>query len=268
MARLPKLLLSGLALGLAVVIAAEVHLLGRTEDGAETGSAAAVTAEARAQGGHGDSATIMQQILARPLFAADRKPPPPPVAPIEETGGAPVAAEFDQRLAGVVITAEGRSALFVSPSDNKSTEVELGGEVDGWTVEEIERESVKITSDQGEKTVPLWVPNGDGIVPPPVPRPAKRYKAPRVVPGTVPGVPGQVARPAQKTSAQQRVFGVPQPGLAGVPPFAYQAAPPSGFPGQQVPGRPIRAGAGRLGQPAQNGGVPIDPATDRPVGAD
>jgi general secretion pathway protein N len=105
------------------------------------------------------------QILARPLFRADRRP----VADVS-------AASANQplpRLAGIIITASGRTAIFIN-GDGSSSALGLGGQTGAYQVQTIARDSVILLGPSGPVTLHPQFANANGnaagsatIVPPP-----------------------------------------------------------------------------------------------------
>jgi general secretion pathway protein N len=75
-----------------------------------------------------------RETLARPLFAATRRPPPKETEPEpEKVEPAPVKA----RLLGVIITPEGRTALVSLPTASDIVQLTIGQRLEGWSLEQI-----------------------------------------------------------------------------------------------------------------------------------
>ena len=130
-------------------------------------SAAAVSdPAAKLQGGqHG--AAFVNEILARPLFTASRRPP----AGADRAAGNTTAAALKGRLAGIVVSPAGSEALFVEAGKAKSVTVREGESFEGWTVERIEPEHVMVRAGARLETIE---PAGDKArIVAPVPSPAQ-----------------------------------------------------------------------------------------------
>ncbi len=84
-------------------------------------------------------------VLARPLFAADRRPVAPAANATASTG--PQALP---RLAGIVVSPTGRSAIFAG---DHSMVVAEGAVVGPWRVVAIRADAVDVSGPQGERTV-------------------------------------------------------------------------------------------------------------------
>jgi hypothetical protein len=86
-------------------------------------------------------------ILARPLFNPDRRP-------FEQA--APSAGDVAlPRLSGIVITPEGRSAIFVPAGGGKLTVVEEGGSIGGYVLQTISFGEVVLTGPDGSHSLGL-----------------------------------------------------------------------------------------------------------------
>jgi hypothetical protein len=99
-------------------------------------------------------------ILARPLFRADRRPLAPRPA------GVDLAVP---RLTGIVITAAGRSAIFIH-ADGSSSALGVGSSSGAYKVQAITRDSVRLNGPDGPFTVhPQFAgaTSGDGASAPP-----------------------------------------------------------------------------------------------------
>jgi len=168
-----------------------------------------------------DVAALVPVILARPLFATDRRP---------KSGPAAIGAASDDmpRLAGILINGTQRSAIFQPANEGKPVTLVEGDQIAGWQVQQITADGVTLTGPKGTQTVQ------------PKPDPSLASTVPTVDPV----VPGGVPRP--NNPRQYLPGGMQLP--AGVPnPFAGQAAP--------TQARPV------VPQPAsrQPGGAPAAP---------
>ncbi len=85
-------------------------------------------------------------LLARPLFAAIRRPPITPAAPPAPRSPNP------PRLAGILVNGgRGRSAIFAAVGDGRSVVVQEGTEVGGYTVQLIEARQVTLSGPGGQR---------------------------------------------------------------------------------------------------------------------
>jgi hypothetical protein len=90
------------------------------------------------------------EILARPLFAPDRRPvevPEPDAAP-----AGPPPTPLRARLEGVARTGERSVAVVRDLSTNEGLRLSQGMEYKGWTVERVEPERAVLTRGDGEVT--------------------------------------------------------------------------------------------------------------------
>ena len=85
--------------------------------------------------------------VGRPLFAVDRRPPA--VAAAASVAAGP---QNLPRLAGIVVSPRGRSAIFAGAGD-KSTVVAEGAAVGPWRVVAIHADAVDVAGPQGARTV-------------------------------------------------------------------------------------------------------------------
>jgi len=174
-----------------------------------------------------------EEIISRPLFLADRRPPPAmPESPAE-----PVAEqEATLLLVGVMLSPEGQRALVHLKEENRLVRLQVGESAGGWKLEAITPDSATLS--QGEDTLKLQLERNRKDGPPP-----PSQAAPRTPP------PPRTARPAPAASQPQQA-----PAQKGVraPATAPQQPPQAG--GRQArtppaaPGRPVSAPGAR--QPA------------------
>ena len=102
------------------------------------------------------AAGYVAAILARPLFSPNRRPDA-----VASNGTAKVLA----RLAGVMVSPAGKSAIFASPSGGKPVVVGEGGRIGEYAISSIEVGAVTVTGPTGERVLhPAFDPNP----PPPV----------------------------------------------------------------------------------------------------
>ncbi len=100
-------------------------------------------------------------ILGRPLFNPDRRPKAPGAAP------SPAAAGQIEppRLAGILMTPTGRSAIFATADSNgRGTVVGEGGSIGAWQVEAIHAGDVQLAGPNGRRTVrPTFSSSGEAV---------------------------------------------------------------------------------------------------------
>jgi general secretion pathway protein N len=88
----------------------------------------------------------LSTILDRPLFSPSRRPParrPPPVV----QGPAPPPPTPNLVLFGVVMDGEGARAIVRAGADKKLIRAQIGDEIDGWKVSQIEGRKVVLSLD-------------------------------------------------------------------------------------------------------------------------
>src|SRR5262245_4942980 len=110
--------------------------------------------------------SMIAEILKRPLFSADRQlaEPEPEIVVVEQQPEEPKPPELQSRLAGVMIGAGEREALFQRGGEGPIA-VKIGGEIDGWKIASIGPDQVVLTSDFGNQVVkPTPAPDEDNGV--------------------------------------------------------------------------------------------------------
>jgi len=148
--RLARTALGGLCVGLIGLIAFEFAFPVAEVAQPQTDAVRDVPVPAGALAPDTDKDDLIAEILERPLFSPGRSPPEPAAAPQpEQKQKGP--AEFQGRLAGVVLRPGGSEALFARDGE-KPISVTEGQEIEGWTVDTIEADHVVISSDLGERT--------------------------------------------------------------------------------------------------------------------
>jgi hypothetical protein len=151
-------------------------------------------------------------IVARPLFAPDRRPKAGPAV-----AGAP--SDDMPRLAGIMIERTQRRAIFQPSGDGKPVTLVEGDQVAGWKVQQIAADGVTLTGPKGTQTLQ---PKADPSL------------AAAAASSGDPMAPGGAPRPAPNNPRQFLPGGMQLP--AGVPnPFVGQAAPPQGRPAVPQP---------------------------------
>ena len=95
--------------------------------------------------------------LDRPLFSPSRRPPapPPPVVQAAEPA-APPAPPPNLVLFGVVMDGEGARAVVRSGADKKLVRAQIGDEIEGWKVSQIEGRKVVLSLDGRFATFTLF----------------------------------------------------------------------------------------------------------------
>jgi len=91
-----------------------------------------------------DSATDLASILARPVFAPDRRPPPPPAPPAPTPPPDPLA---NIQIQGIF---SGTNAGILARVDGKTRRIKVNDAVGPWTLKSVEGREV--TFGQGEET--------------------------------------------------------------------------------------------------------------------
>lgn len=158
-----------------------------------------------------DGAAFVPIILARPLFALDRRPKAGPAAV------GPVSDDMP-RLAGILIDPTQRRAIFQPSGDGKPLTLVVGDQIAGWQIQQIAADGVTLTGPKGTQT----------LQPKPDPSLAS------AVTTIDPMAPGAVPRPQPNSPRQFLPGGMQLP--AGVPnPFVGQAAPTQARPNVPQP---------------------------------
>jgi hypothetical protein len=135
-------------------------------------------------------------ILARPLFTRGRKPE-------REEGPAEASTDVERpRLSGILITPEGRRAIFAPTGGGKPLVLAEGAAVGGDRIRRIEAGRVILATEDG-KTVPL-TPAFDPNKAASTPLMPENRGAPFLPNGFRPGFPGQPPLPAPMPAALQQ----------------------------------------------------------------
>jgi hypothetical protein len=136
-------ILAATALMLAALIVLELTGAPATDDGTPE------PALAQPVGGNGHDASggagTVAAILARPLFRADRRP-----APADAHGGASSGPDLP-RLTGILLSSDGRKAIFQPPGKERAIVVEVGEIVGDWRVQDIAADAVTLTGPGGTR---------------------------------------------------------------------------------------------------------------------
>lgn len=141
----------------------------------------------------GRAEKLAAEILARPLFTPGRAPPRPKIV----VAAPPV---LQGRLAGVMMRADSRIALFTRPGGGKPVSVKEGEAIDGFTAAKIESGQVVLHSSFGDQIVKPTNGAADEMTPA-ARRPVKKAAPAKPPGGAVPPKPQQLAKgatPGQK----------------------------------------------------------------------
>jgi hypothetical protein len=102
----------------------------------------------------------LSAILDRPLFSPTRRPPAPPPAPAPIVHAAeppaPPPPPPNLVLFGVVMDGEGARAIVRAGADKKLVRAQIGDEIDGWKVSQIEGRKVVLSLDGRFATFTLF----------------------------------------------------------------------------------------------------------------
>jgi general secretion pathway protein N len=114
--------------------------------GAEQGSSAALTNPVAAQPVEELTAT-----LDRPLFSPGRRPPAPPPPPPVQAAAPPPPPPSPPNLIllGVVMDGEGARAIVREGAEKKVLRAQIGDDIGGWKVSQIEGRKVVLSSLDG-----------------------------------------------------------------------------------------------------------------------
>lgn len=148
---------------------------------------------------------LLATILARPLFSPTRRP--------AKSGGQDASAIISKRLAGIVIEAHRRLAIF-AVAGARSLILTEGEAVDGWRVEHITPQQVSLKGSSGIEVLrPRLDPN---LAPPPPYQPAANRGVPAQPPRATATARRSVA-PARALPATTtpRVPALLRPGILG-----------------------------------------------------
>ena len=100
----------------------------------------------------------LSAILDRPLFSPSRRPPAPPPPPVALAPDppAPPPPPPDIVLFGVVMDGEGARAVVRAGADKKILRAQIGDEIGGWKVSQIEGRRVVLSLDGRFATFKLF----------------------------------------------------------------------------------------------------------------
>ncbi len=100
----------------------------------------------------------LSTILDRPLFSPSRRPPAPPPPPVVQAPAppAPPPPPPDLVLFGVVMDGEGARAVVRAGADKKILRAQIGDDIEGWKVSQIEGRKVVLSLDGRFATFKLF----------------------------------------------------------------------------------------------------------------
>jgi len=102
----------------------------------------------------------LSTIVDRPLFSPSRRPPAPPPAPppIVQAAEPPAPSPPPPNLVlfGVVMDGEGARAVLRAGADKKLVRAQIGDEIEGWKVSQIEGRKVVLSLDGRFATFTLF----------------------------------------------------------------------------------------------------------------
>jgi hypothetical protein len=124
-------------------------------------------------------------ITARPLFSESRRPYVPPPA-VVEAGPEPVQPSSPLELAGTFLTGTDQAALLLVSGETAEW-LRKGQLIDGWRVEVIEQDQVRLRKGEREQVVQLREDVAVMKAPPPAGRRAKEESATMRRLGSEPG---------------------------------------------------------------------------------
>ena len=134
-------------IALALVIAAEVLVLGAGSDASLVGITSSTTASPNAS--QAGPATLQippvaayREGLERPLFTSSRRPPEEPEAVVESVRAVQLASKW--KVTGIVVAGDDSFAHVEGIRDRKTVRLKLGAPLDGWKLDAIDAESSHI----------------------------------------------------------------------------------------------------------------------------
>jgi general secretion pathway protein N len=137
----------------AFLLWSAMQLVADAAIGAEDRPAAAVSNPVAAQ-----SLDRLSTTLERPLFSPSRHPPAPPPPPAVEAAAppAPPSSPPNLLLFGVVMDGEGARALIRASADKKIQRAQIGDDIEGWKVVQIEGRKLVLARDGRFATFTLF----------------------------------------------------------------------------------------------------------------
>jgi hypothetical protein len=96
----------------------------------------------------------VEQIAARPLFSASRRPYGPPPVPIEDAVLEPIRPASPLELAGIYLTETDRAALLLVAGGTPEW-LRKGQLIEGWRIEAIEQDRVQLRKGERQQVLRL-----------------------------------------------------------------------------------------------------------------
>jgi len=106
---------------------------------------APVTA-ATARGPQNGRQALVDDILARPLFVASRRPAARVAGPAAPPANLP-------RVTGILVSGDSRSVIFAAPEGGRPVVAQEGAQISGYTVQSIEAAQVTLSGPDGIRTL-------------------------------------------------------------------------------------------------------------------
>lgn len=137
---------------------------------------------------HAGNPSAYPDILARPIFAADRRPPPPPAPPkppVQPPPPPPPDPFASVQLTGLF---SGESGGVLARVEGKMRRVKIGQQIGAWTLQAIEGREATFKQGEQQRKLQLAYAKLNVPVPVPVQAPTAMPAAPRptVLPQTAP----------------------------------------------------------------------------------
>jgi hypothetical protein len=122
------------------------------EEAASPSDIATATVEGKAIK-HDISRDALTEILARPLFDANRRQPPEGLATGSDAEDAEKVPSRAPKLIGTMRWGKDHRALMRFPADPIAKSVAIGATIDGWTLKAIDRDFILV--EQGKRSVKI-----------------------------------------------------------------------------------------------------------------
>jgi general secretion pathway protein N len=143
--------------------------------------------------------------LDRPLFSPSRRPPAPPPAPAVQTAAPPPPPPSPPNLVlvGVVLDGESARAIVRNGTDKKIQRTQIGDDIDGWKVSQIDRRKVVLSLDGRFATFTLFSSDREKSEAPALPMSGGEAKTPKQQ-GELQQATAQAAAPPSGQPVRQR----------------------------------------------------------------
>jgi hypothetical protein len=234
--------MAGLCAVLVAIIAVELVAIDPSKGRAAPAKAVAAEAKLLPPVASASAESAYPETASRPLWIPTRRPAPPAAVAAQQT------MPRDQFvLQGVVMAGPTRIAFLKEKASGRVHRVELGREVNGLHVAEVEAEQVTLTQGAEREVLALRVQR------PPTPGPAAPgAQGTPMTPtagGPMPVVPPQAAVPSQGAMAAAMAAGAANRGGGPFAPQQIGVPMPAPAPGQAAPaGAPANPAAGAMPQ--------------------